>query len=323
MNNCFRAMLFLVITFSSSMLYASNTIVSSNILSSTENGLFMDNGRYFVAGNDGIHEVKITPDYSSNCTYDFSSGYTVCEIVSTSFDGEQCMFTGMTTDDTYLYAACTIGEGGLLGALIPPTRSVLFRVLPGSGSFAQEIKTQDFDVAALYNGMAMLDNDTLLITPSNFLTTSAAITKVDITNTNTFEIQESEYLDNSIFYLIPNGIAVDNGYIYMVGGQNLYRIRIRFDGSPGVPTLIFQTTVNQLLDDFVISGNWIIVSNVSALNGLGINNLTILHKTGLVPPSFISTGFTQTSSIAIDPGTFYNPGSLITTSFFQGGVQQY
>lgn len=299
------------------------TLINPSLLANTENGVFMSNGRYFVAGGDGIHEIKATPDYSSNCKRDTLSGYTSCRLVSNQFQGETCFFSGMTTDNTYLYAACTIWQDGLLGQLQPPKRATLFRIKPGSGSTVAAQLTRDFAQPAWYNGMTMLNGNTLLMTPSALFGGQTAITKLTITNTSTLQFQVSEWLNSNGLYLLPNGLRYDKGFVYFVGGQNLWRIRVNSNGTAGWPVLLFQTTINQVLDDFAIDGDWIVVSNHAIVNGLGLNTLTRVHKTGLLLPQFISTGMTQISSVAVDPGSFMDPGSYISTSFFQGGIYRF
>lgn len=298
-------------------------IVSPETLTGTENAVFMPDGRYFVAGKAGIHEVKSTPDYRNGCVQDASTGYYVCEIVSNQFEGDTCFFSGMTTDDTYLYATCTIAASdSLLDQIKPPKRAVLFRVLPGE-SKAADVKTTDFQDPTWYNGMAMLDDNTLLMTPSNFLGMDSAIVKMHIYDQENLQFTVEEWMSGSIFYLLNNGIRVDNGFVYLVGGQNLLRIRIRWDGTPSVPVLLYQAPVNKVLDDFTIVGDWLAVSEVGLINGLGLNSITFVHKLGTFLPYKKLTGLTQLSSLEVDPGTFFEAGSLIGTSFFQGGVYQY
>lgn len=298
-------------------------LVSASILKSTENGVFMANGRYFVAGQGGIHEIKRTVDSSPHCQMDPASGFTVCEMVSPQWGAETCEYSGMTTDDTYLYAACTVAQpGAILGPLAAPKRAALFRIKPGA-SAAAEVKIKPFAAAVWYNGMAMLDKSTILMTPSAPLGTKPAVVKLKITNTGTLDHTISTWLPGSPLYLLPNGITVNKGHLYFIGGQNLWRINIKTDGSAGIPVLLYQTTINQVLDDLTVRGDWVAIGEYAIVNGLGFNSITLIHKTGLVAPIRLPTGMTQVSSLAIDPGTFGTPGSFIGTSYFQGGIHRF
>ncbi len=301
------------------------TLVAPTLLKATERGLFMSSGRYFVAGKDGVHEIKRTPDYSPNCRQDSSSGYSVCEVVPTRYGTDTCFFTGMTTDHTYLYAACTVwASDSVLSQLKPPRRAALYRIKPGANGAAAEIKIRPFTAPAWYNGMTMLDANTLLMSPSTVLDSSGpAIVKLKINSTSTLDHTISQWLPGSLLYLLPNGISVSNGHVYYVGGQSLFRIQIKPDGSASTPLLVYQVPVNKVLDDMVINGDWIAVAEIGIVNGLGLNSITIIHKTGLTLPYKIPTGMTQVSALAIDPGTFATPGSYIATSQFQGGVYRF
>jgi hypothetical protein len=301
------------------------TLVSPTALPSTERGMFMSNGRYFVAGKSGVHEVKRAADNSANCKLDSASGFTLCQLVAPPFEGDTCDFSGMTTDNTYLYAACTVwaDSASALSALNPPKRAVLFRIKPAANSTAAEVKTKNFASQRWYNGMTMLDSSTILMTPSSLLGSDSAVVKLKITNTSTLAHTVTEWLSGSVLYLIPNGIQVSDGYLYYVGGQSLYRIKITSTGSAGVPFLIYQTPTTSVLDDLNISGDWVSVAEIGIVNGLGLNSITVVNKTGLVTPYRILTGMTQVSSLVRDPGTFGATGSYVATSYYQGGILRY
>lgn len=298
-------------------------IVSSATLKSTENGVFMSNGRYFVAGNDGIHELKRSADSSPGCQLEPGSGFTLCRLMAPQFNGDTCFYSGMTTDDTYLYAVCTVwANDSILSQVVPPKRAYFIRLKPGSGASAQ-ITTKPFASPTWYNGMTMLDSKTILMTPSGPLGTKPAIVKLKITNTATLDHSITTWLPASPLYLLNNGLTVSGDHVYFVGGQNLFRIRVNSDGSAGLPVLIYQTTVNQVLDDLAVKGDWLAVAEIGIVNGLGLNSITFIHKTGLAPSVKLWTGLTQLSSLAVDPGSFGTPGALVATSYFQGGIYRY
>jgi hypothetical protein len=300
-----------------------DTLVSPATLKSTERGVFL-NGRYFVAGTTGVHEVKRSTDNSPNCKIDASSGNTVCLIVPTAYGADQCEYSGMTADSTYLYAACTVPDtSAAVPLLAPPRRAALFRIKPGAGSTAAEVKSKPFASPVWYNGMAVLDTNTLLMTPSAPLGTKPAIVKLTITDTATLAHTLKTWLPGSPLYLLNNGVKVHDDTVYFVGGQNLWRIAIKSDNSAGLPILMYQTTINQTLDDLTVKGDWVVAAEIGIVNGLGLNSLTFVHKSGFGPTFKLWTGMTQLSAVAVDPGTFGTPGALIATSFFQGGVYRY
>ncbi|MEY4560826.1 MAG: hypothetical protein RLZZ618_103 [Pseudomonadota bacterium] len=298
-------------------------LISPTVLKSTERGMFMTSGRYFTAGVDGVFEIKRTVDNGSHCKLDASTGYTACKLAQPKIGTETCTFSGMTTDNTYLYAVCMVADPTpVVGGLKPPKRTALFRIKPGA-SAAAEVKVKPFAVPVFYNGMAALDGNTLLMTPSVPLGTSPAIVKLKITNHATLDHTISPWLPGSALYLLPNGITVNDGHVYFVGGQNLWRVHITSNGTPAVPVLLFQTTVNQVLDDLVVRGDFVAVCEIGIVNGLGLNAITMVHKTGVGVPVKLWTGLTQLSGLQVDPGTFGTPGAFIGTSFFQGGVHRY
>ena len=298
----------------------STVLVDPSIMAESENGVFMDNGRYFVAGSSGIQEVKSYTDNSSNCQQD-SSGKTVCTLVEANLNGNQCFYSSLTTDNYYLYATCTVWKDGLLGTFQEPEYAAFLRILPGS-SQADQVIVHEFDQPVWYNGMTMLDNDSILMTQSVSSQGSgnSAIVKLDITNQLTADFTISDWLPSSIFYLNPNGVKYENGYVYFVGGQNLFRIPVRWNQTAGIPILMYQTTVNEMLDDFTIVGDWLAIAEVALINGTGTNNVTFVHKHGWISPFKVFTGFLQLSSLAVDPGTLTYAGDLIGTSYYQGGL---
>lgn len=296
-------------------------LVDSSLMAESENGVFMDNGRYFVAGSSGIQEVKSYNDNSSNCEQDSGSGKTVCTLVETNLNGNQCFYSSLTTDNYYLYATCTVWKDGLLGTFQEPKYSAFLRILPGS-SQADQVIVREFDQPVWYNGMTMLDSNSILMTQSVSSQGSgnSAIVKLDITNQLTADFTISDWLPSSIAYLNPNGVKYENGYVYFVGGQNLFRIPVRWNQKPGIPVLMYQTTINEMLDDFTIIGDWLAITEVALINGTGTNNVTFVHKHGWISPYKIPTGFLQLSSLAVDPGTLTYAGDLIGTSYYQGGL---
>jgi hypothetical protein len=242
--------------------------------------------------------------------------------------GDICLYTGLTTDGQQLYAACTVTGGSPLAALAPP-KAALVRIRPIANEY--QIAVAYFDQPSWYNGMAMVDGRTLLMSRSvtgligGVLTgdSGPAIDRVEIVDQDALALRVTPWLASSPTYLLPNGIEVENGYAYFVGGQNVFRIRIREDGSAGVPVLLYQTPINHTFDDLIIVGDYLAIAEIAVLNGLGVNSITFVKKSGSLFPRRIPTGDIQISSLTVDPGTFGVAGALIGTSFFQGGIYRF
>jgi len=299
-------------------------IVSAEVLVNTENAVFLEDGRYFVAGSAGIHEIKRESDARPNCHLDATRGLTVCTVLPPELQGDICLYTGMTTDGEQLYAACTVTNGSLLDVLFVP-KAALVRIRPDGDGY--DVSVSYFAEPTWYNGMAMIDANTLLMSRSltgsitNF--DGPAVDRVEIIEQPSLSLRVRPWLAASPNYLLPNGIQVDNGYAYFVGGQNVFRIRIRADGSAGVPVLLYQTLLTHTFDDLTIVGDYLAIAEIAILNGLGANSIVFVKKTGALFPTRVQTGMTQLSSLAVDPGTFGSSGKLIATSFFQGGIHRF
>ncbi len=314
-----------------SMLSQAESIIESRVLKNTENAVFTADGRYFVAGTAGIHEIKPSQDMNPACYTDPLKSYSVCTVLAPEQNGDTCQYLGMTTDGTYLYATCAVYEGGLLSQLQPPVKAALVRILPGA-QHDHQVKLTYLDHPTWYNGMAVLDEHTLLVSRS--LTGSgpkliginipgATIEKVTITDHTEFSFEISPCLEPSPDFIMPNGIQADGNDVYFVGGTNLYRIPVQADGSAGSPRKLYQTTINKTFDDFTLVGNQLAVTEIGILNGLGRNSITLINKRGSLVPKRITTEKVQLSSVVVDPGTFGKTGDFIGTSFFQGGIYRF
>lgn len=319
----------LSVTILSSLPAHAEQIIASAPLINTENAVFTDDGRYFVAGTAGIHEIKTEMDTSPECMPDSIKGYSICTVASIEQDGETCQYLGMTSDGTYLYASCAIYSGGAVSQLAPPAKAALVRVLPGEDG-NNEVTMSYFDTPVWYNGMTMLDDKTILASSS--LTGSlpdlikpkdapgAAVDKIDILDHSTLTLQVSPWLDTGPSYLMPNGLGYDGQNVYYIGGQNVFRVSVNDDGSAGTSKKIFQTSLFNVLDDLTFVGDQLAIAEISML---GNNSITFINKKRTLRPKRIPTGKIQLSSLMVDPGLFGSAGTLIGTSFFQGGIHTY
>lgn len=300
-------------------------VVSPQRLPNAERAVFTREGRLFVISAGGVEEIKRSPDSSRNCSPDAAQELTVCTLVRPVLNGTPCVFTGMTTDGIYLYAICTVADVAQL-----VRAAALYRILPGP-SAASEVKIRNFAQPTFYNGMTVLGPNTLLLTDTsagllNVLLGNrevSAVTRLTITDQATLDFRVSEWLPRSPLFLAPNGITRDGDFVYFVGGQNLFRIRVLGDGSAGVPVLIYQAAPTQTMDDLVALGDRLAVAEIAVINGVGLNSLTFVNKTGLGVPLRLPTGSLQVSALAVDPGALFERGDLVATSFFQGGLYRF
>lgn len=297
-------------------------VVSPDLLTATENAVFTDDGRYFVAGSDGIHEIRSEPD--ANCAQDSNSGLSVCLLVAPALDDESCIFRGMTTDGVYLYASCAVHPKN--NTLIPATRSALYRVLPGEDG-VDELLIRDFEDVLVPNGMAVGTDGSLYLSDTNAslgILKKTAIVKLTFIDESTLEFITEPWLPASALYSLPNGIQIDGDSLYFVGGHNLWKIKIRADGSASFPILKYHTHgVTKLMDDLVILPNEIAVAEFGLINGLGFNKIVFIKRRGFGFPKRIRTGLTQLSSLAWEQGDLFTPGSFVGTSFLQGGLHEF
>ncbi len=313
------------VTFLSCLLAVSlhaREVISPDLLTATENAVFTDDGRYFVAGSDGIHEIRSEPDV--NCAQDSNSGLFACLMVAPALEGESCIFRGMTTDGIYLYASCAVHPKN--NTLIPAKRSALYRVLPGEQR-VDELLIRDFDDVLVPNGMAVGADGSLYLsdtTASLGILKKTAIVKLTFIDESTLEFVTEPWLPASPLYSLPNGIQIDGDTLYFVGGHNLWKINIRADGSAGFPILKYHTHgVTKLMDDLVILPNEIAVAEFGLINGLGFNKIVLIKRRGFGFPKRIRTGLTQLSSLAWEQGELFTSGSFVGTSFLQGGLHEF
>ena len=312
--------------------YNSGTeLISNSVLIHTENAVFTDDGRYFVAGkqsnsdlNWGIYEVVKT-----------SSSYDIKQIVpgilkvdSNSYD---CWFHGLTTDGKYLYATSAVH---LEGDPQKTDYGALFRILPHQDTANVSIAHYNHNELRGYNGMAVGANEAIYMSNSSALRDSSkvAVYKVEIIDHDDFVIKITPWLSADLLRdIAPNGIQIQNSMMYYVSGKGLYKLQITPSG-PGIPIPMYVTMIfNNILDDLaILSDDRIAVAEIdfiSAMNGfpgIGINQIIIVDtKNFSLNNKVIVTSPYTVSSLAEGKGNLFTNGNLIATSWFQGGVREF
>ncbi|MGB3621394.1 hypothetical protein FT643_11850 [Ketobacter sp. MCCC 1A13808] len=300
-------------------------VLDNSAIGATENAVVMPDGRYFVAGDRGIFEIKRSVDISPDCFYEAVSGLTTCLQVAKPSNSRNGFFSGLTTDGEHLYAAYNQWNPFLL-LLGRPAAAAFYKILPGT-SAAARIQIKPFENPVWYNGMVTLDSDTLLLSASQSGTAlnfaGPAIVRLTITDHENLHFELGEWLSAGPGMLLPNGLVKGGESLYFVGGQSLFRVNIDAEGNAGEPTRIYKTGPFHFMDDLTLSGDTLAVTEFSPINGLVKNYITLLdigsnHLIKKIPSDRI-----QLSSLAVDQGLIGNAGDLIGTSYFQGGIHVY
>ncbi len=309
------------------MAFASTTVaeelVSADTISGSENAVITDSGRYFVAAEQGVFEVSRAP--GAGCDQE-SSGLHVCKVLSPKIQGQPCFMTGMTTNGTDLYGACTLGNPQ------DPVASAFFLMKPGVdvGQLSM-VESKNFTSPVWYNGMAVHSSGDIYMTASAHMFPKAAIVKLQLDSSSDLSFTLSDWKINTNEFM-PNGIRIDGDTMYYVGGQQVYKIAINGDGSAGFPRQIYFAGLDRLMDDLAVVNGKVVVSEFPLLgallgiDGLGDSQLTLIDPNGgwWSRPSTINTGSVIVSSLVGDPnGVVGDPGSIVATSYFDSGIHQF
>ncbi len=296
--------------------YSLDTLISPTDFSNTENGVFTDDGRHFMAVADKFVEIRAAGNGYAGCQPSADGQFELCTLKTGSIAGNSCTFGGMTTDGTTIYTACGIlNNYGF-------SKSDFYRVTPtASGASFDQVSIATNNVYA--NGMAVLSANEVLIsnTSANGLNFNAAsIIKLTITSTAPLAVTESLWLHATVFDDFPNGIQVDGQSVYYAGGTKLYKIAVNADGSAGYKSRIYTAPWGGLLDDFAVLPDSIAVAEIAKYYPLmGANSIVFVDKLDHSVEK-LPTGDLQASSLIINEGGLFGDYALIVTSWFQGGV---
>ncbi len=294
-------------------------LISPNIIAGSENAVITNNGRYFVAAEFGVYEVSKTSGVNgSDCSQD-ASGLYACLVLEPKINGQSCFPTGMTTNGSDLYASCTLGDP------TDPDAAAFFRMVPGAGvGLLSDVDSREYASAIWYNGMAVDSAGDVYMSASSASFPQASIVKLQFTDIDNLDFTISDW-KIAMTEVLPNGIQIEGNTMYYVSGQSVYAVDINSDGSAGGSRLMYKTVITQIIDDLVILESTVVVGE-GALLGNGFNKLVHIKKNAnwWNRPVKQSTGSVQVSSLVRDSaGVVAMPGSLVATSYFQGGIHQF
>jgi len=307
-------------------------VIGADLLIRTENAVFTDDGRYFVAGEHsdpkrgwGIYEVKKS-----------ESGYGLEQIihglleVDSSKPSYPCLFTGLTTNGRHLFATAAVH---LEGNIRKTDFGALFRILPGEGQPEVAIAHyQPSDVHA-FNGMAVGPDGSLYMSDEFAFPngSNVAIYKVSIIDPDDFTIRITPWLAASLLRdILPNGIQIKDQTMYYVSGKGLFSIDISRP-EPGVPIPIYLSMIpNNLLDDLaILPDGRVAVGEIDALmnmigfHGWGINQIVTVDPSAVLLNRQVTLTSPYTvSSLAFAQRDLFTDDKLITTSWFHGGLRE-
>ncbi len=336
-----------VLVLLSSLILSSATfaaqLISPEVIGHTENVVMTDEGRLFVASTNGILEILRTDflndgsqpvSLPNNCQYDTGRDFVICNLVSSELSNGPCMLTGLTTDGTRLYAACTAIDANK--NLIEDQGAELLRVLPGKHrGTVSSVERHVLEQPEWYNGMAIDSNGNLYMSASRAGYSEAAIVTTKLPAPDEFfYLQLSSWLKKSN-ETMPNGIQIEGNTLYYSTGRKIEAIKINHDGSAGISTTLYTAGYLSLLDDLTITPNHIAITEIDSYGeGYSENNIILVEKEPSPAPYWcwfncvtqltVPTGQTRTSSLVYDhKGLFYEAGTLIGTSYFEGGLHLY
>lgn len=310
----------------------------------SEGGAFTADGKLYVIGGNqpfsygptgiilngksSIYEVRKNANGS----------YANIALVDGNVGGRPCYFGGLAAVRQMLYATCTsVGE-------LPPA-SVLYRVdtSKAPSDLTRVASTPLMTPAFQPNGIAVdWRGDLYIANSASFLATVMygmpnvpAVVKVKIADPLAFRITESGWLPALLGGYAPNGAAISGNNLYLPSLNVIYRVPILWNGSAGLPTVVYQTAKTNMFDAVtILPGNRLAVPEITNPDP------TIVQAVypGTPPATTLTTQLTQIdattgkfidkapfpaharpSSVTISQGTLFPYGSAVVTDAIGSG----
>ncbi len=321
------------------------TLIPSSEIGSTENGVYTQSGRFFIVG-------KLFPFVKESAIYEIknNNGNYVAEIVleSPEENGIPCSFTGITAHKNTLYASCTYsaptGAEGAAGEA--PTHSVIAKV-----DTDEPPENEDFAEFAFLsgpfigpNGMAT-DRKGNIYFSNSFSFAGAllfgvhepSIFKATPSVEGEFSVNVDAWYPALPTDYFPNGIQIQGRNLFYVTGTKLQRIRIKKDGSAGVPVTLYEAKTCNIMDDFDISPFGIITTSEirspftdfdfllspdAPCEALPHGKIVTISSEvpGIVYGEHIFDDGTLPSSLRFTKGKVFEPNAIVTTDFYGGAI---
>ncbi len=326
------------------------TLISNDILASSENAVYSKNGRFFVVGNS-TPESLITKESAIYEVTREGENYTLSSVVESAdylANGEPCQFRGITAYENTVYAVCsysTIGE--LIGQTLPlATHTILVKLdaakAPGDEGYVET--TQVFGPLISPNGMATDSDGNIFVSDSNaYLSTflagipAAAILKVTPTFDGEFSTTYESWYPALPTDAFPNGIQILEDNLFYVTGTKLQKFHLHASGVAGIPTTLYTAEACNIIDDFDIAPHGLIAASEirptpefdallfpgQTCDQLPQGKLVTLssHIPDLVYNEYVFDDGTFPSSTRFTRGSLFEPHAVVVTDYFTGGLK--
>jgi hypothetical protein len=298
------------------------TIISREQMPSSENSVFTDNGRFFIAGGQCLYEVVKNSDGSYER-----------EIITESTEGN---FSGLTADGDILYAGLTVYEPPVEeGGLPMPVAGSLFRIDPTGDEAKIASAPLTGHVFILANGMAVDNQGHIYISNTSSAMAFSqgirepAIIKVSVTDEANFGISETTWLEPELGGSFPNGIQIIGNTMYMASNAMIFQILINEDGTAGNVSPVCMTESGNILDDFAILPGRLAVAEIDfpydsiakRVSRVIMISIDEANTGEIVDKINFSQGILP-SSVVLARGGLFKTDSLLVTDVFNGGLYE-
>ncbi|MDD9941019.1 MAG: hypothetical protein OXU20_08285 [Myxococcales bacterium] len=279
------------------------TLVSPEALPATENGAFLDDGRFFVAAAAGIYEIRAAGD-----------GYEATLLVQSP----GCVFGGLTSRGAKLYTPCTdlIALTGELMVLDPDREDPVVSRAPF-----------ETEAGAHYNGMAFGPDEALYLSNSlSANTPDPAVIRLVIVEEDPLRFTQTPFLQGGATQAtsggtFPNGIRFARDTMYFVRGADVVAVPL----DPGQRTAELKVVYEAdgafpVIDDFELTDGRLWLTEFGVLRALGLpgqSQLVVTDLTGDVQFE-MDLPFIGSSTIA-SAGPLFG-SCILLTSYMNGGL---
>ncbi len=279
------------------------TIFSGSEMPHTENAVYTDSGRMFVAGADMDAGGKLYEVIQTGDSY-------YLDVVVNSVNGG---FSGLTVDGNRLYAT----SYQLAATNSTPT---LYQIDVDAQSVT--VQTRTLNGIKQPNGMAVDNYGRIYISDSaavgNWLTPSTA----PIFRLDSFAAAPQEWLDAEYAQAFPNGIDfnADCSIMYYADANVIYSISVLASGAAGGVLPFYTTDTSKIFDDIAVTDEFVaaaeILSPVSASGSNTSGCIRVIDLEGDSLQTIAPDRLSEPSDILYNPAN----GELWVTDYFKGGL---